>query len=240
MKKEDKTTYIPELLERLKAFHEEAGNYTERLKNIQPGKESERKQIEKAYQDFEKIYIDTINILADAIDARSKYTSGHSSRVRHYVEMMGKKLNLEEDKIKTHCLAATLHDIGRIGINNAIWEKPGGLTKEEYETVKGYPDESADMLASITLLKSVSNIVRHHRENYDGTGYPDHLKGESIPLGARILSVVDAFDAMISERPYRDRIDPEVAIEELKNKKGTQFDPAIVDTFISIWQKMYG
>ena len=240
MKKEDKTTHIPELLERLKLFHEEAGSYTERLKNIQTGEELEREHLEKAYQDFEKIYINTISILSDAIDARSKYTSGHSSRVRHYVEMMGKKLDLQEDELKTFCLAATLHDIGRMGINNAIWEKPGGLTKEEYEVVKSYPEESADILVSISLLKSVSIIVRHHRENYDGTGYPDHLKGEEIPLGARILSVIDAFDAMISERPYRERIDPEVAIEELKNKKGTQFDPAIVDTFISLWQKMYG
>lgn len=240
MKKEDKITHIPELLERLKSFHEEAGSYTERLKNIQAGEESEREQLKKAYQDFERIYINTIGILVDAIDSRSKWTSGHSSRVRHYVEMLAKKLNLPEDEIKTLCLAATLHDIGRMGINSTIWEKPGGLTKEEYEVVKGYPQESADILVSIALLKTVSTIVRHHRENYDGTGYPDHLKGEEIPLGARILSVVDAFDAMTSERPYRDRIDPEVAIEELKNKKETQFDPVIVDTFVEIWQKMYG
>ncbi|MFH1562151.1 MAG: HD-GYP domain-containing protein [Nitrospirota bacterium] len=240
MRKEDEITHIPELLERLKSFHEEAGSYTERLKNIQAGEESEREQIEQAYQDFEKIYVNTIGILADAIDSRSKYTSGHSSRVRYYVEMMGKKLNLQEDEIKTLCMSAILHDIGRMGINNSIWEKPGGLTKEEYEVVKSYPEESADILASITLLKSVSIIVRHHRENYDGTGYPDHLKGEEIPLCARILSVVDAFDAMTSKRPYRDRIDPVVAIEEIKSKKGTQFDPVIVDTFVSLWQKMYG
>jgi HD-GYP domain-containing protein (c-di-GMP phosphodiesterase class II) len=239
MKKEDVTTPIPELVERLKAFHEEALTYTEKLKEAQAIEESQRKQLQKAYQDFERIYIDTICTLADAIDARSKYTRGHSSRVRHYVEMMGKELNLTKEELNTLCMAATLHDIGRMGIDNAIWEKPGELTKEEYEVVKSYPSESADILASIAFLESVSKIVRHHRENYDGSGYPDGLKGDEIPLGSRILSVADAFDAMTSERPYRDRIDPEVAIEELQNKAGTQFDSKMVETFISIWTQMY-
>lgn len=191
-------------------------------------------------QDFEKIYINTISTIADAIDARSSYTKGHSSRVRHYVEMIGEKLNLPVEELKLLSIAASLHDIGRMRINNAIWGKQGKLSKEEYELVKSYPEGSANTLSSISFLEGVATIVRHHRENYDGTGYPDHLKGDEIPRGARILSVVDAFDAMISSRPYRDRIDPEVAIEELKNKSGTQFDPMIVETFISIWQKMYG
>jgi len=220
MKKEEITTPIPELVERVKLFQKEALSYTQ--------------------QDFEKIYMHTISTLAEAMDARSRYTRRHSSRVRYYVELIGKKLNLGEDELKTLCIAATLHDIGRMGIDNAIWEKEGKLTKEEYELVKSYPEGSADILASISFLEGVSIIVRHHRENYDGTGYPDRLSGDAIPLGARILSVVDAFDAMTSERPYRERIDPEVAIEELRNKSGTQFDPMIVDTFISIWRQMYG
>lgn len=220
MKKEEETTPIPELVEQLKSFQEEVATH------IPEG--------------FEKIYMNTIATLADAMDARSRYTRGHSSRVRHYVEMMGKKLNLPDDELKTLCIASTLHDIGRMEIDNAIWEKKGELTEEEYEVVKNYPQGSAAILSSISFLEGVSTIVRHHRENYDGTGYPDRLKGNEIPLGARILSVVDAFDAMISERPYRDLIDPEVAIEELKNKSGTQFDPMVVDTFISIWSKMYG
>lgn len=239
MKKEDVTTSIPELVERLHAFHEEALSYTSKLKQAQAIEESKRKQLQKAYQDFERIYIDTICTLADAIDARSKYTRGHSSRVRHYVELVALELNLSKEEINTLCMAATLHDIGRMGIDNVIWEKPGELTKEEYEVVKNYPKESADILASIAFLESVSKVVRHHRENYDGSGYPDGLKWNEIPLGSRILSVADAFDAMTSERPYRDRIDPEVAIEELKNKAGTQFDPKVVETFISIWTQMY-
>ncbi|MEW6619044.1 MAG: HD-GYP domain-containing protein [bacterium] len=237
--KKEKTTPVPELVERLKSFHQEAVNYTEELKKTHSLHESEQEHLKKSYQDFEKIYINTICTLADAIDARSNYTRGHSSRVRHYVEMMGKKLNLPEDELKTLGIAATLHDIGRMGIDNTIWEKPGGLTNEEYEVVKRYPAESADVLASVSFLEFVAKIVRHHRENYDGTGYPDKLKGEEIPLGARILSVADAFDAMTSERPYRERIDPEVAIDELKNKAGTQFDPKVVETFISIWEQMY-
>ncbi|MEW6096790.1 MAG: HD-GYP domain-containing protein [bacterium] len=240
MKTEEVYTPIPELVERLKSFQEEALSYTEELKKAQVTEEKQREKLEKAYQDFERIYINTISTLCDDIDARSKYTRGHSSRVRHYVEMMSKKLNLPQDEINTLCMAATLHDIGRMGINNAIWEKPSALTEEEYEKVKSYPQESADILRSIAFLESVSKIVRHHRENYDGTGYPDKLKGDKIPLGSRILSVVDAFDAMTSERPYRQRIDPEVAIEEFKNKAGTQFDPKIVETFISIWAQMYG
>lgn len=210
MKKGEICTPIPELVERLKSFHKNGMDY-----------------------------INTIYTLVDDIDAKSKYTHSHSARVRHYVELMGKKLNLPQDEINTLCIAATLHDIGRMGIDSAIWEKPGALTKEEYEIVKSYPEESADILASITFLETVTTIIRHHRENYNGTGYPDQLKREEIPLGSRILSVVDAFDAMTSERPYRDRIDPEVAIEELQNKIGTQFDPMIVETFISIWMQMY-
>jgi len=239
MKKEDLSTSMPELVERLKFFQEEAVSYTEEFKKIQGTEASERKQLEKAYEDFKNIYINTICTLVDAIDSRSKYTRGHSARVRHYVEMMGKKLNLPEDELNTFCMAATLHDIGRMRIDNAIWEKPGELTEEEYKVVKNYPNQGADILASIAFLEPVSTIIRHHRENYDGTGYPDKLKGEEIPLGARMLSVADAFDAMVSERPYRNRIDPEIAIEELQNKAGTQFDPMIVETFISIWKQMY-
>jgi len=219
MKKEEVITPIPELVEAVKSFQKEAVTYTN--------------------EDFERIYIHTISTLAEAMDARSKYTRGHSSRVRHYVEMIGKKLNLGEEELKILCIAATLHDIGRMGIDNAIWEKKGELTREEYEVVKGYPEGSANILDSIPFFKGISTIVRHHRENYDGTGYPEQLKGNDIPLGARILSVADAFDAMTSERPYRERIDPEIAIEELKNKSGTQFDPMIVETFISIWTQMY-
>lgn len=220
MKKEEVTTPIPELVEKLNLFQKEA--------------------LISSPADFEKIYINTICAIVDAIDARSRYTRGHSSRVRHYVEMIGEKLNLPEGDLRCLSIAASLHDIGRMGIDNAIWEKQDKLSKEEYEVVKSYPKESANILSSISFLEGVATIIRHHRENYNGTGYPDHLKGDEIPLEARILSVADAFDAMTSQRPYRERIDPEVAIEELKNKSGTQFDPMIVEIFISTWDKMYG
>ena len=131
-------------------------------------------------------------------------------------------------------LAGLLHDIGKIGIPESILDKPGKLTKEEYEIVKRHPEIGAEILSSIRQFEEVVPAIRHHHERYDGRGYPDGLKGEEIPVMARIIAVADAFDAMLSKRPYRDALSLNSAVKELQRNKGSQFDPQIVDILLNI------
>jgi HD-GYP domain-containing protein (c-di-GMP phosphodiesterase class II) len=228
-----------ELVDKLRSFQEQAIKYADELKKVHETEEKQYKELKEAYEKFQQVYAETIRILADVIDRRSKYTIGHSERVRRYAELIGKRLYLSEDEMKVLDIAATLHDIGRMEVDQSIWDKPGKLTHKEFEAVKTHPAVGEKMLSPVPFLHAVTEVIRHHHEKYDGTGYPEGLKGEDIPLCSRILAVADAFDAMTSERAYRDKIDPEVAIEEIKSLSGTQFDPAVVDAFLSVWRKMY-
>jgi len=165
---------------------------------------------------------------------------GHSEKVSMWSEIVARNLGLNKKEQEEIKLAARLHDIGKISIPDRILNKPGRLNKEEYAEVKKHPGLGADILSNIDRLKEVSRIIRHHHEWYNGEGYPDGLAGEKIPLGSRIINVVDAYQAMISNRPYRKAFPKEKAIAELKRGAGTQFDPEIVRVFIEILNEKRG
>jgi len=174
----------------------------------------------------------TIKALAAAIDAKDPYTRGHSQRVVQYSLMCGRSLSLSHRELETIEYSGILHDIGKIGIPDAILSKKGLLTDEERCEIRKHPVISANIIHDIPFLKPVIEIVRHHHEKYDGSGYPDGLIGESIPKGARILAVADAFDAMMSDRPYRAHMPQNHAIIELRKHSGKQFCPIAVDAFL--------
>ena len=186
------------------------------------------------YQKIQDSYFEIVKALAQAIEAKDPYTHGHSARVMEYSLQIAQKLNLSEEEIKSLKYAAILHDIGKIGVRGYILNNPNGLTIEEYEEVKKHPAIGENIIQPIELLQPIRPLIRHHHEWYNGKGYPDGLSGENIPLGARILTVADAYDAMRSDRPYRKALSEEKAIQELKDGSGRQFDPQIVEVFLEI------
>jgi diguanylate cyclase (GGDEF)-like protein len=175
-----------------------------------------------------------IYALAAAVDAKDHYAHDHSQRVKDYAIALGRALDLEPADIARLSVCAMLHDIGKLGVSDEILNKASKLTAEEWEIIKSHPQMGADIVSHIPQLSACMPGILYHHENYDGTGYLLGLKARAIPLDARILRVVDAFAAMISARPYRDALSQEEALEELKNGAGKQFDPALVETFISV------
>lgn len=186
------------------------------------------------YESVQATFQETVKSFAHALEAKDKYTQGHSEKVTIYSELICDALNLPEEEAEKICLAAQLHDIGKIGIVEDLLNKPGRLTEEEYEKIKEHPTMGTRILEPLHFLKDILPIIHHHHEKYDGTGYPDGVKGEDIPLGARIIAVGDTFDAMTSSRPYRDGLSYQVTVEELLRCSGTQFDPKIVEIFIKV------
>jgi len=186
------------------------------------------------YEDIEKSYFSTVQALAKAIEVKDPYTHGHSERVTEYALLIAEAMNLEEREKQKLKYAATLHDIGKIGIAGRVLNKPGNLTDEEYTHVKTHPMLGDSIIEPVEFLQGPRPIILHHHEHYDGNGYPLGLKGNGIPLCARILSVADAFEAMRSDRPYRRALPLEKAREELVRNAGTQFDPAVVQAFLGI------
>jgi len=187
--------------------------------------------------DQEELFIGTVKSLSSAIDAKSPWTAGHSERVTSYSLLMGKEMGLTEDELKNLELAGILHDIGKIGINELVLDKPDKLSDEEVEEIKKHPGISSRLLDPIKQLKDVVPAARHHHERYDGNGYPDSLAGEDIPILARILAVSDTFDAMSADRPYRKGRSIRFIIDEFNRCSGTQFDPKIVDIFLGMLGK---
>lgn len=193
--------------------------------------------IEKAklYKNLQELYIMAVKSLVYAIDMKDHYTHSHSEEVAKYVTVICKELNFEDSEIRTIEQAAQLHDIGKIGIKDSILNKPGPLTKEEFEEIKLHSTKGAEIIEPLEFLQDVAKMVRQSHERYDGKGYPDGLKGEEINIGARIIAVADSYDTMCSERVYRKRkLSKEEAMAELKNNSSTQFDPKIVEVFIKI------
>jgi putative nucleotidyltransferase with HDIG domain len=180
-----------------------------------------------------KLHISTIETLAMAIDAKDQITHGHIRRVQRLAVGLARSLGVnDETQIKAIEAAALLHDMGKLAIPEFILNKPGRLTASEFDVMKQHANIGADLLGSIHFPYPVVPIVRHHHEAWDGSGYPDKLKGVSIPLGARILSVVDCFDALTSDRPYRQRLSVDDAVAILVKRRGSMYDPLIVDKFI--------
>ena len=190
---------------------------------------------EKHVETVDRLYLSTIGALSTAIEAKDGVTSSHIHRVRHYAMGLAKALGgLDEQTMKAIEAAALLHDTGKLAVPERILNKPGKLTAAEFETMKLHVDVGADILSSIEFPYPVVPIVRAHHENWDGTGYPNGLKGIEIPIGARILSVVDCYDALTSDRPYRGAMSDTEALEIIRARRGTMYDPAVVDTFEAV------
>ena len=187
----------------------------------------------KLHQTILDAYKNTVATLAGAIDAKDPYTRGHSQRVMEYALLGGKSLSLSTEEMETLEYAGILHDVGKISIDARILNKPDTLTPSEWNIIREHPVMGANLLKDIPFLKKASKLVLHHHERYDGRGYPDGLKGEDIPLGARLIAVADAFDTMTTDRSYRPALTLDYSISELYGCSGTQFCPAAVEAFIS-------
>ena len=187
------------------------------------------------------LFLNTIKVMAQAVELRDEYTGGHTERVTSYSLLLGQQLNLSNKDIDLLRIGTPLHDIGKIGIDDAILRKPGKLTPAEYETMKSHTTKGEAIISTIPDLREVRPIVRSHHERWDGDGYPDKLSGENIPLLARIVSVADAFDAMTSNRPYhpdKKARTPEVAFAEVQKEAGHQFDPTCATAFLDIQEQV--
>ncbi|HAW60705.1 MAG TPA: hypothetical protein DCW86_04470, partial [Actinobacteria bacterium] len=191
----------------------------------------------RLFTQLEELYLATVKAFVAAIEAKDPYTRGHSERVTTFSLAMAEELGLSGKDMENIRTAALLHDVGKIGIKEEILNKTTSLSREEYGVVKMHPLIATKIVEQIPLLADVIPIIAHHHERYDGNGYLDGLKGEEIPLGARILAVADAFDAMISERPYRSALSFAEAIGELRRNAGSQFDPRIADAFCEVLEK---
>lgn len=199
--------------------------------------QDQAKELAAANQRNLEIFVSILKAMMAAVEAKDTYTRGHSERVTSYVLAIGRELGLEETEIRSLFCAAILHDIGKIGVPGELLRKPSRLDPWEYEIVKSHSALGASMLAGIEFLYDLLPVIAHHHEWYNGKGYPDGLAGQDIPLGARIIAVADAYDAMVSERPYRGIKSPAQARDELVRCRGTQFDPQVVDTFLQILKR---
>ncbi|MBS4021806.1 MAG: HD-GYP domain-containing protein [Dethiobacter sp.] len=189
------------------------------------------------YMDMRNQYLSTIRALTKAIDAKDHYTHGHSERVARYVVMIGQEMALPEDFLEKLEYLALMHDIGKIGIPESILNKPSRLSDEEFNLVRGHSAVGADIISNIKFIGEYADIVRHHHERVDGSGYPDGLTGDLMSVGAKIVSAADAFDAMTSLRTYREPMTKQEAVAELKRCSDTQFCPVVVDAFIKVLRR---
>lgn len=191
------------------------------------------KKLEQA-QKLEKLSVQVVTALAGTVDAKDKYTNGHSQRVADYAKEISRRLGKSEEFQQDIYFMGLLHDIGKIGIPDSIINKKGKLTDEEYAVIKTHPAIGSDVLKNITEMPNLFRGARWHHEHYDGKGYPDGISGDKIPLEARIISVADAYDAMSSKRSYRDALPQDKIRAEIIRVKGTQLDPKIADIMVEM------
>ncbi|HYM49395.1 MAG TPA: HD-GYP domain-containing protein [Candidatus Limnocylindrales bacterium] len=186
-------------------------------------------------RDVEAKLMTEVNMaLANAIEAKDSYTRGHSERLAKLAGACAERMNLSRDEVGAVRLGAILHDVGKIGIPDRILRQSMSLTEDEMAWMRRHPQIGADIIGPVEGLHHVSPLIRHHHEKWDGTGYPNGLKGEGIPLGSRIIAVADAFEAMVADRIYRPSLGLDKALQELRDGRGTHFDPQVVDTFLDL------
>jgi HD-GYP domain-containing protein (c-di-GMP phosphodiesterase class II) len=185
----------------------------------------------RLYGDLRQLFFGTITSLANAIDAKSSWTKGHSERVMRVAAGIAREMGLSDEEVERVRLGGLMHDIGKIGIMEALLEKPRELDDDEFPPIRQHPEKGVAILEPIAQLHAVLPGILHHHEFFDGSGYPDGLSGTDIPLDARIIAVADSFDAMVADRPYRKGLSVPAAVEELVRCSGSQFDPEIVDCF---------
>ena len=197
-------------------------------------KHQQREELDKRKKHMEEMSLQLMQMLSTTIEAKDEYTRGHSHRVAEYSVLIARELGWDEKDLEDLKNAAYLHDIGKIGIPDTILNKPTKLTDEEFSIIKEHTTIGANILKNISLIDHVEEIVRNHHERYDGEGYPDGLKGNEIPTRAKIVAVADSYDAMSSQRIYRNQLPMDKIVRELEHNKGTQFDPVIVDIFLKL------
>jgi len=193
--------------------------------------------IQNAYlfNDLKRSYFDTIRGVTNSIEARDPYTKGHSHRVAQIAKAIAKELNWSDNEIELIDWGGMLHDVGKIGVHDAILNKPGKLDKEEYEAIKLHPLIGAQIVKGISFLEPLVPYILEHHERFDGKGYPQGLGGENISIKGRLLAVADAFDAMTTDRPYQKAHEPEVALKEILINAHSQFDPKVAEAFERAW-----
>ncbi|QDS97909.1 HD-GYP domain-containing protein [Adhaeretor mobilis] len=192
----------------------------------------------RRFSDQEQLFSSAVHALTSAIDAKDRYTSGHSDRVARVSVCLAEHLGLSKEEIETIYLGGLLHDIGKIGIDDQVLNKPGELTAEEFEHIKQHPQFGYDILKGVRQLDNILPLVLHHHESWDGMGYPHHLRGNEIPLLARIVAVADAYDAMGSDRPYRKGMPVEKLDAILRNGAGQQWDKNVVEAFFAVREEI--
>lgn len=197
------------------------------------------KKLLLTYNRLEKAYLESIQIIRYTVEAKDTYTRGHSDRVSLYSVLIGKKLGLSKEDLRKLKLGGLFHDVGKIGIPDNILRKKAKLTNSQYNQIKSHPIIGSQILSAASIFKDIIPIVKYHHERFDGTGYPEKLKGDEIPYLARITAVADCFDAMNSKRVYRDALSRTDIIKELEKNKGTQFDSKIVTAFLDILKSDY-
>lgn len=193
------------------------------------------KELHKKTKQIEQLTLQSISTIANSVDEKDTYTKGHSIHVAEYSAQIASKLNWTDDEIQNLKYMALLHDIGRIAIPDSLLNKPGKLSQAEYDCIKKHTMIGGDILKDITIVKNLDAGARFHHERYDGTGYPEGLKGEEIPFAARIICIADAYDAMSSDRIYRPALSPQAIRNELLEGRGTQFDPELLDIFLELF-----
>jgi putative nucleotidyltransferase with HDIG domain len=208
--------------------------YIERTRALVTELRTKNYSVERNSDEISRINEGLLETLADLIDISDPYVLGHSQQVTHYAVLMAEALNFEAQRVQILRNACLLHDLGKLGIPNAILAKPTPLSEYEYGVIKNHPTIGASLLSKNPSLKGLIPIVRHHHERYDGQGYPDGLQGYNIPIEARIVAVADAIDAMSSDRIYRQGLNREMIIAELKRNIGIQFDPQIAEIAINL------
>jgi len=190
----------------------------------------------KLSEQVEKAHFETIMALSEALDAKDSYTAGHSRRVMQYSARIAWRMGLGDRDFDLLKKAALLHDLGKIGVPDAVLRKRDRLSDEEFGVIRAHPGIGADILKAVGAFRALVPAVYYHHERFDGRGYPDGIKGDDIPIQARIISVADSFDAMTSDRAYRNAFPAEDALREIERNKGTQFDPKVADAFVSCTQ----
>jgi putative nucleotidyltransferase with HDIG domain len=208
-------------------------------RNLEGKVRDRTKQLAEKHQQLRTAYVQTIRTLSEAVDAKDAYTRGHSERVGVYASKIAREMSVPKDVIERVYIAGLLHDVGKIGVRDAVITKPDRLTPEEYEEIKQHPEIGYRILEPVEFLQDVAPCVRHHHEWYDGStrGYPDRLKGDQIPLPSRIILVADTVEAMTSDRPYRKALALEAVVSEIHKYTGTQFDPKVTEPFLRLLER---